>query len=409
VTVNVSGQSQTLIRVGGYFGIEGTGVLRVDALNCSPPFYNICEGASWLFGQSGSGQSSMAGAVAESTTSCTGGTRPDVWFFYVPPCDGTFSFSTCGTSFFSFPTAVSFHTGCPGTEANRIACGASGTGCHGSPPPPDAGATASVTAGQGIYIRVAALASTPLPYPSWLEYQYAFTAPAPPNDACAAAIPLTNGMTFCTAGATPSPEGLTSCEPASGTGDVWFRYTAACTGTATINLCGSGFDTHLTVFAGNNCNQLGAVLACNDNSSSCDGTGSIASFAVAAGQSYLVRVGGGGNGGDGGRGTVSLTCIPTTNFNGACCINANCSIRAIGNCNLMSGVFLGFGTVCSPNPCVAVCRADINESGALTVQDIFDFLGLYFQGDRRADMNSSGGLSVQDIFDFLGSYFAGCH
>jgi len=54
------------------------------------------------------------------------------------------------------------------------------------------------------------------------------------------------------------------------------------------------------------------------------------------------------------------------------------------------------------------CPADINCSGTLTVQDIFDFLALYFAGAPKADINGSGTVTVQDIFDFLAVYFAGC-
>ena len=54
------------------------------------------------------------------------------------------------------------------------------------------------------------------------------------------------------------------------------------------------------------------------------------------------------------------------------------------------------------------CAADINDSGALTVQDIFDFLALYFSGNGRADINNSRDNTVQDIFDYLALYFAGC-
>jgi hypothetical protein len=54
------------------------------------------------------------------------------------------------------------------------------------------------------------------------------------------------------------------------------------------------------------------------------------------------------------------------------------------------------------------CEADFNESGAVTVQDIFDFLGVWFALDPRADVNGVGGVTVQDLFDFLGAYFAGC-
>ena len=52
------------------------------------------------------------------------------------------------------------------------------------------------------------------------------------------------------------------------------------------------------------------------------------------------------------------------------------------------------------------CPCDWNNSGAITVQDIFDFLISYFAGN--ADFNHVGGTTVQDIFDFLICYFNGC-
>jgi hypothetical protein len=58
------------------------------------------------------------------------------------------------------------------------------------------------------------------------------------------------------------------------------------------------------------------------------------------------------------------------------------------------------------------CPCDFNQSGALEVQDIFDFLNAWFAGDIRTDFNHSGDLQVQDIFDYLGCWFqptgAGC-
>jgi hypothetical protein len=55
------------------------------------------------------------------------------------------------------------------------------------------------------------------------------------------------------------------------------------------------------------------------------------------------------------------------------------------------------------------CVADFNNSGTVSVQDIFDFLAAYFTGtDERADINGDTVISVQDIFDFLSRYFLGC-
>ncbi len=58
-----------------------------------------------------------------------------------------------------------------------------------------------------------------------------------------------------------------------------------------------------------------------------------------------------------------------------------------------------------PDSCECLC--DIS-GGGLGVQDIFDFLGLYFNSDPRGDFNASGVISVQDIFEFLACYFTGC-
>ena len=66
----------------------------------------------------------------------------------------------------------------------------------------------------------------------------------------------------------------------------------------------------------------------------------------------------------------------------------------------------GYAVGVSTNPCP--CHADVNCSGGLTVQDLFDFLAFYFTQDPRGDFNAVGGWSVQDIFDFLAAYFAGC-
>lgn len=74
------------------------------------------------------------------------------------------------------------------------------------------------------------------------------------------------------------------------------------------------------------------------------------------------------------------------------------------------GNLIGFVYVSSgPGGCAARCPVDYNSNGAVTVQDIFDYLSGYFSGDPRSDFNGSGlPASVQDIFDFLSAYFAGC-
>ncbi len=55
-----------------------------------------------------------------------------------------------------------------------------------------------------------------------------------------------------------------------------------------------------------------------------------------------------------------------------------------------------------------VCPADFDDSGAVSIQDLFDFLSAYFATAPAADVNGANGVTVQDIFDFLAAYFAGC-
>ena len=79
--------------------------------------------------------------------------------------------------------------------------------------------------------------------------------------------------------------------------------------------------------------------------------------------------------------------------------------------SVLVGVSFAFIDAAAPSRNLArlgACLADFNCSGAVTVQDIFDFLSAYFASDSAADINASGAVSVQDIFDYLAAYFAGC-
>lgn len=62
--------------------------------------------------------------------------------------------------------------------------------------------------------------------------------------------------------------------------------------------------------------------------------------------------------------------------------------------------------VCWAN--AVVCRADFDNSGDVTVQDIFDYLTAWFASAPPADLDGSGSVTLQDLFDFIGLFFAGC-
>lgn len=55
------------------------------------------------------------------------------------------------------------------------------------------------------------------------------------------------------------------------------------------------------------------------------------------------------------------------------------------------------------------CRADVDRSGGVSVNDLFSYLSQFFANDPRADFNQSGNVSVQDLFVFLQEFFAGCN
>jgi len=70
-----------------------------------------------------------------------------------------------------------------------------------------------------------------------------------------------SNLTFNTTGATF--DGPEACNQHNSP-NLWYVYTATCTGTATISLCGSSFDTLLAVYSGTACANL-TLIGCNDD------------------------------------------------------------------------------------------------------------------------------------------------
>lgn len=194
-----------------------------------------------------------------------------------------------------------------------------------------------------------------------------FRGSVPANNTCAGAAVIAAGTpaVFNSAQATTSgpAEGLCLSGSSGGgdqvSSDVWFRYTPLTSGRFTVDTCGSGFDTRLAVYAGACPTSPDAAIACNDQSPDCPGGPSSVRVAGLGGLTYFIRVGGAP--GASGVGQVRV-----------------------------------------------FCAADINRSGSVTLQDLFDFLALYFSSAAAADFNGDGISSVQDIFDMLVAYFSGC-
>ena len=127
----------------------------------------------------------------------------------------------------------------------------------------------------------------------------------PANDDCINAGTISDGCTAfsdCSATTDGPPNNL--CFISSDNqihNDLWYQYTATCTGNLTVSTCTGGsdtmdFDTKLAVYNTTDCGQLTdtdmTILACNDDAG-CGVQGHRAEVTVPVvfGQMYLIRVG----------------------------------------------------------------------------------------------------------------------
>jgi len=137
------------------------------------------------------------------------------------------------------------------------------------------------------------------------------------NDECAEAFVISNGsFSFETSTATTDgPDEPGACNLGGYThveNDIWFMYTATCSGDVTVSLCGSSFDTKLAIYNGVCPSAPGEVLICNDDFC---GAQSEVTFEVSEGRNYLIRIG--GRNGATGSGTLTVDCAGGSGSNGA--------------------------------------------------------------------------------------------
>lgn len=318
---------------------------------------DMCDGAPVVSGHGQYAGCTRFASLAGSSPCGTGHTQgPDIWFRWTPACSGPVTLDTFSSD---FDTVLSVHSGCPGEAANALHCNDDGGGGLQST------LTMNTVAGQTLLIRVAGFGG------ARGSVTLNVNEGAPPvNDTCGAAPAITSGVyTFTTCRATTNNLTGSACQTGAAVQrDLWYRYTATCTGAVTVNTCGSNFDTVVQVFPGATCPSSNAsIIACDDDSQAqCPDNpdASSVSFQATTGVAYFIQVGS----------------------------------RPIGGSQPGDGVL--------SISCEVLCPCDWNHSGLLSVQDILDFLTGFFSGS--ADFNTSGGTTVQDLFDFLACYFGGC-
>lgn len=240
----------------------------------------------------------------DTTTATSDGPEPcaeiasDIWFLYTPSCNGVAVLSTCDDA--DYDTALAVYPGtspCPPDAGDAIACLDDTSGCAVF----TTELMFDVELGSSYLIQVG----------GWQGAQGIGTLTvacetSPDNDSCADASPITAGVTPYS-NLDAFTDGPSPC--ASMGSDVWFVYTADCTGEVTLSTCNTAnYDSALAVYPANaGCPpDAGDVIACNDDTSGCSGFTSVITFDVDAGTSYLVQVGGWQ--GAQGEGDLSLTC-----------------------------------------------------------------------------------------------------
>ncbi len=144
------------------------------------------------------------------------------------------------------------------------------------------------------------LSIKPVLGPAWPASSFAGGAA---NDDCVNAIPIADGDTvFTTVGA--STDGTVG----SNFNEIWFTYTASCSGTVTISTCNQAdYDSDLLLLTASSTCAAQSALAINDDASGCAANTSVLVAPVTAGQTYLLSVGGFSSA-DTGSGTISITC-----------------------------------------------------------------------------------------------------
>jgi hypothetical protein len=242
----------------------------------------------------------------------------DVWYNYIPSFDGLVTIDTCRNT--TFDTIIEVYDGClcPPDPATVIACNDDAL-----PPSPCAGTflssvTFPVIAGNCYKVRVGGVKG------ARGDGTITITKPpAPSNSACIDRVPIFDGATpYDTTGATTDGPGHGPLCQFDGQTyhDIWYNYTASCTGTLTVSTClqdgGDAFyDSDLAVYNGCACPVSDAVLlGCNDDfGAGCTATGtsfpSRVVVPVNGGDCYKIRVGG-FEAGHAGPGILSVNCVP---------------------------------------------------------------------------------------------------
>ncbi|OPZ98934.1 MAG: hypothetical protein BWY71_01120 [Planctomycetes bacterium ADurb.Bin412] len=208
---------------------------------------------------------------------------------------------------------------------------------------------------------------------------------APPNDSCSNAIPISDGS-YQGSTVHASRDGVASCGSSNSSPDVWYMYVPDCPGLVSVDLCGSDFDTVLSVFTF--CPQGTGYrfeVACNDDcgDGDCNGTyQSCLTFYASPGESYWIRIA--GYNGATGAYNLNVHLVPPINDNCtdalpisngttlfSTCLATTDGPNASPNCNfsgythIESDIWFRYHPACSGNATVSLCDSSYDTKLAV--------------------------------------------
>ena len=291
ITFSAVAGNQYLIEIGGYQDYAGDGFLHVNCVGepGPPPTKDDCANAQ-VIGDVSDLEFDTTEATFDGPGLCM--TSPNIWYVYQASCTGEATVSLLGSS---FDTMLAVYNGnnCDLAEEDMIACN------DDFSPERQSQITFETTAGNLYLIEIGGYGSNTGEGVLNISCEPSVQ---PSKDDCAnaQAIGEVKDMAFDTTDATFDGPGLCMTSP-----NIWFVYTASCTGNATVSLLGSSYDTMLAVYEGDDCDLASKdLIACND-----DAPGvyqSEITFAAKAGDKYLIEIGGYGS--NTGQGMLNIIC-----------------------------------------------------------------------------------------------------
>ena len=297
ITFQATSGRSYLFEVMGYDADEvGEGVLTVSSAGQPPSTNNDQCGNAKPIGEVTNMSFDTTSATQDGPHICM--YSPNIWFCYTASCTGRATVSLAGSS---FDTMLAVYEGCgQGGDCasawnKMIECNDDTSNSRQSQISFDA------VAGNQYLIEVGGYA---LEVGQGLLTVSCEGVQPPPSskDDCQNAKPVgdVKNMAFTTANATSDGPALCMTSP-----NIWYCYTATCSGNVTVSLAGSSYDTMLAVYDGCECYPTADdLIECNDDAGNT--YQSEITFAATVGDQYLIEIGGYGN--DKGAGLLTISC-----------------------------------------------------------------------------------------------------